>query len=457
MENRNIAEELSEILTTGYEWNELEDFTQQLTDAEKQQYKAELVEAHLSVFSFWCYDWMCDKIQTDDSQGFIEDLLGLLDTVEVLDPDHPPYRQRAECYKLLTDLPIKTEQKLVHWQQAIDIYQNAVHHGDITLHAAWATTLLDRMEAQQQFANHELEEALMHFRLALDEFSEQVMTSWQYAAFRVLRFPFADHQYWHSRFLQELEASLAPHTAHDVFVHLLWVKEFIRMLLDHNPYSLTPAHVQQCYESLADSLAFVTHYSTDDPEKLNQLGHAFEKVATHLSDTSAQLSYYETALRYFTQGQAINPAAWTFPVYTTNVLKAMAQIYYATRDLAKVIDAFETGRELFAKNLAPGFTLLLYWGDFLIDYARLAYEFKAPTILQEAEEKLLIAKELGENYYSHPFLSLAKVALQLGDKPKCLTILQECHQILGQFINWESELADPDFEGVTVNEVLALE
>ncbi len=454
MENRNIAGELAEILPTGYEWNELEEFTQQLTDAEKRQYKVELVEAHLSVFSLWCYDWMCDKIQTDDAEGFIEDLLGLLNAIEQLDADHPPYTQRAECYKLLADLPNDTEQKLSYLNQAIDQYRQGVQHGDSTLHAAWASVVLDQMELRQQFQDLELTEVLRHFQQAMPAFSESVLSSWMYASFRILEFSFAKNHSWHVRFFQALTDALLAFTNSEPFIHLLWVQQLLR-ILDHNAIPVPSGYQQVLYQQLVDELKFVVDYQSDDTEKLNQLGHAFDKVAKSLPDSVRQLEHYKLAIKFFTQGQSLNPAAWTFPVYATNAIKAMAQIYHAQGNQAQVIDWFEQGRSIFAKNTYPEFTLSLYWGDFLIEYARLGYDFHAPEIiLQEAEEKLLVAKEFGENYYSHPFLSLAKVALKQGDKSKCLTILQECHQALGQYMEWASVLKDEDFAGITADEIL---
>jgi hypothetical protein len=89
---------------------------------------------------------------------------------------------------------------------------------------------------------------------------------------------------------------------------------------------------------------------------------------------------------------------------------------------------------------------MLYWGDFLIEYARLAYDFNAPDILQEAESKLITAKEKGRGFYSHPYLSLAKVALKTGDKQKCLDIIQECNKM------FSTEYYNYDFAGVLNNE-----
>src|SRR5438045_398464 len=106
----------------------------------------------------------------------------------------------------------------------------------------------------------------------------------------------------------------------------------------------------------------------------------------------------------------------------------MAVIYHNKQNREKVIELFEEGRTLFSKvyEHEKDFTLNLYWGEYLIEYARLAYNFDAPEILEEATAKSLIAKELGRNYYSQPYTLLAKIALKSGDKDNCMEILKEC-------------------------------
>jgi hypothetical protein len=131
----------------------------------------------------------------------------------------------------------------------------------------------------------------------------------------------------------------------------------------------------------------------------------------------------------------------------------MARMYYQENNQEKVIVLFEEGKMVFSKTYAyeQGFTLMNYWGDFLIEYARLAYDFKAPDILKEAESKLLIAKEEGRGYYSQPYISLAKVALKAGNKQKCLDILQECKTVFTTpyaEYDFASVLKDEDFREV---------
>jgi hypothetical protein len=226
-------------------------------------------------------------------------------------------------------------------------------------------------------------------------------------------------------------------------------------VLEYAVNAIPTAYAAELNKRSIELLEALTDYATDDTWCLNQLGRAFEKAAQRMpvDATAEKLRYYEIAITYFIKGQTINPAAWTFPVYATNVQMAMARMYYQENNQEKVIALFEAGKIAFSKTYAyeQGFTLMIYWGDFLIEYARLAYDFKAPDILKEAASKLLMAKEEGQGYYSHPYISLAKVALKTGDKQQCLDILQECKAMFTTpyaEYDFASVLKDEDFTEV---------
>ncbi len=424
---------------------------QRLSPAQLEAHKTELVEAHLSMFAVWHHDWVCDKIEPDDDpESFVRDfLLEVLACAESIDPDTIHYSERADCYRLLAELPLTPEKKLAWLQQAIETYEIALTKPGFTgLNAALANTLLDRMLLTGQFDTPAFEEVLRLHRLVLLDYSEDAFSSFLFTSFRLLEFPFAGNWQWHHRFMDELAATAARFSRHDSYIYLVWADELTR-LLGYEEGSISPEYAGQLQQKSIEVLAFVQDYQTEDTEKLNRLGNCFEKLAGQLTGVAAQLALYETALKYYTQGQGINPAAWTFPVYATNVLLAMAKIHHAQGHTPKVIELFETGRELFSNNLYPGdFQLAIYRGDFLIEYARLAYDFQAPEILREAEAILLIAKEQGKQFHSHPYLSLAKVALKLGDKAKCLAILQECHTLFSQYHDRHLALEDEDFRDV---------
>jgi hypothetical protein len=131
-------------------------------------------------------------------------------------------------------------------------------------------------------------------------------------------------------------------------------------------------------------------------------------------------------LKYFREGQQRNPADWTFPVYASQTLVAMANIYDPQHDAAKIVSLFETGNTIFANTYEheKDFTLNLRWGEFLFEYARRAYHFHSPAILQQAASKLTLARTLGNNFYNQPFMMLAKVALKSGDRALCIGLLE---------------------------------
>ena len=64
---------------------------------------------------------------------------------------------------------------------------------------------------------------------------------------------------------------------------------------------------------------------------------------------------------------------------------------------------------------------------------------------------MMMAKEKGRGFYSHPFLSLAKIALKTGDKQKCIDIIQECNKMFTtKYYNYDFSgvLSDEDFREI---------
>jgi hypothetical protein len=256
------------------------------------------------------------------------------------------------------------------------------------------------------------------------------------------------------QFMREMELSLADFAQKDAFIYLTWSNELLRVL-SYEQYAIPTDYAAALNEKANALLDNIKDYTTKDTRHLNDLGNAFERAAKRMpvETTAEKLRYYEVAEKFYLKGHSINPAAWTFTVYATNVQMAMARIYHEAHNQEKMIALFEAGKISFATTYEydQGFTLTLYWGDFLIEYARLCYNFNAPDILQEAESKLLMAKEKGQGYYSHPFLSLAKIALKTGDKQKCLDILQECNKTFTtEYYNYDfaGVLSDEDFKEV---------
>ncbi len=132
---------------------------------------------------------------------------------------------------------------------------------------------------------------------------------------------------------------------------------------------------------------------------------------------------------------------------------AMARLYEQKGDRKKRDSIFEAGKILFAGVIDgdDDFTLNIYWAEFLFEYARRAYNFQAPAILQEAEEKALLAKMLGKEIYDYPYLALAKIKLKLGDIEGCLNILKECREVFTtpySTYSWDLITEDDDFREI---------
>ncbi|SEW44258.1 hypothetical protein SAMN05428988_5730 [Chitinophaga sp. YR573] len=423
----------------------LDTLIQSLSTDDLRKYKTELVDTCLSMFAIWYSYLVCDKIREEDREGVTSDLLEILSSAEKIDPEKIHYEERAECYEYLSE--IKNE-KLHYIQKAIDEYNNALRNqGSVELNARLAHALLTRMLINQQFTDDEFIAVLQLFQLAFTAYSESVFRSFFYACFQILHFPFDRKHYWHAQFFDQLTASLSNFVKKDPVIYLTWSDELKRML-DHD---ISPAYADELNKRSIELLEPLTDYQTNDTSLLNSLGSAFDKAAQRMETGS--LHYYQIALNYFIKGQSINPAAWTFPVYATNVQIAMARIYKQEHNQAKVIELFEAGKSIFliTYEYEKGLTLTLRWGEFLIEYARLAYNFDAPDLLKEAETRLLIAKELGENHYRTPYIALAKVALKTGDHQKCLDILRECKFVFTtQYYEYDFEdvLGDEDFKEV---------
>jgi hypothetical protein len=89
--------------------------------------------------------------------------------------------------------------------------------------------------------------------------------------------------------------------------------------------------------------------------------------------------------------------------------------------------------------------------SFLFEYARRAYHFHSPAILQQAASKLTLARTLGNNFYNQPFMMLAKVALKSGDRALCIGLLKECRDMFTtEYYEYDmcGVWKDKDFEGI---------
>lgn len=440
----------------------LEKLVQSLDAGDLHTYKTQLVEGCLEVFYIWYQYLELEKIRKEDEDAVISDLFDMLLLIEKTDPANSQHDLRARLYEHISEIKTEPGIKLQNIQKAIDEYAGALQKkASAEMEARLGRALLTRMQITQQFTDDEFTAAFQLLQSAFATWSEPVFHVFLHSCFQVLSFPCSDNYHWHMQFMRHFEGSLAGFAQKDPILYLPWSNE-LQKTLNYNTYTIPTDYAAEISKRAIELLGNLKDYTTTDTWRLNQLGTAFEAAAKQMPDdaTAEKLGYYEVAEKFYLKGQSINPAAWTFPVYATNVQMAMARIYHSAHNQEKVIALFESGKIAFATTYEydQDFTLMIYWGDFLIEYARLAYNFNAPDILQEAESKLLMAKEKGRGFYSHPYLSLAKVALKTGGKQKCLDILQECNKVFTtdySKYHFADVLSDEDFREIW--EKLAIE
>lgn len=425
----------------------------ELSTSDLQANKTALLEASETIFYTYLNDLQLDKIKKEDQEATNNTLWALQLEMEKLAPDQPQFTLRAMLYEHLSGLKPATGEKLHYIQKAIDEYRAELQWKvSPETNCGLAMALITRMEISEKYPEEGLAEILALFQNAFSRYSSLVLIYFLDSSFKLQQLLPADKKHWHKQFVQQIEKALSTFSKEDPYVYLEYINGLTRVP-DYWSYIVSDAYTIELKEKVLNLLDTLRDYDTQDPERLNRLGQAFEKACERLGPDVAKLPYYEAALRFFQKGQEINPAAWTFPVYATNVLMAMARIYYKADDRHKVIALFETGEALFARTAVydNSFTLMLYWGNFLIEYARLGYGFNAPDILKEAEAKLLIAKDQGNGFYSQPYCSLAKIALKTGNKQQCLDILQACKvQFTTDYYEYEhtAVLDDEDFREI---------
>ncbi|MBO9202015.1 MULTISPECIES: hypothetical protein [Niastella] len=452
MDKAALEEQLQEI-TYARDDGRLHELIQSLSVDDRQQYKTELGEAFLDIYAIWFYDFDCGKVETNEGPDpFFSYLLELLADAERVDPSRIYNEQRAFCYQAMAGLKTNPDEQLSYIEKAAQEIGEALNAqpDSCGLNNQLVSILLDKIKFRNVYSDDEFVVVLGYFEQGLSNYSSSNQLNLIYKCFDILQLSFPRNRYWHGVFLEKVNTVLRERAENDPLIYLEWVNELKRIV--ENYEGIPPAYAQELARQSAQLLTPLTNFETANPETLNKLGTAFSKTADKLSEQESiaeALTYYNVAVEYFTKAQDINPAAWTYPVYATNALKAMA-VLYAGHNKVAVIALFEKGRYIFSKLYEPekDFTANLYWGEFLIEYARLAHDFQSPAILQEAEERFLIAQGLGLKYYDHPYLGRAKVALKLGDPERCLAILQECKAVFSELYTTYSlskVIEDEDF------------
>lgn len=311
--------------------------------------------------------------------------------------------------------------------------------------------LTDKMEITGQFTTEAFTELLSFYRPVLNDAT--FVRTLIHLCFRVRFLPFEQNLYWYQRLLHEFESAMHAHAESELLVYLDWAETY-HYLLFHDSPEIDAGYKAAMVAQTALLLKPLEGYYTEEAELLNRLGKAFADTAKRSKDNELSLEYYETSVEFFTKGHEQQQAAWTFPVYATNSLLGMAHIYHKLGAYEKLINTFEHGLQLFSQvyKHEEDFQLNLYWGDFLLEYTGLAYDYKSPSINRLAEEKLQLSVVLGNNYYSHPYFSMARLAIKSGDKEKCVRLLLQCRDAIRATglaaYDLSDALSDEDFRDV---------
>jgi tetratricopeptide (TPR) repeat protein len=441
-----ILSQLKE-LANNYDLQAMDTLIESLSPAEREENKEEIIDTYKMVHSYGMYELDCGKV--NDPEDFTFFLMSIIDSIERFFPNEAYYQERACCYEYLSEHTAAYEDKLRYKQEAINIYNCAPESTDMQM--AMVRVLIDKMELTGQFTTEAFTELLSFFRPVLNDATFVRSLIHQY--FRVRFLPFEQNIYWHERLLREFEGAMHEQAESNRLVYLDWAETYHYMLYHDSP-EIDAEYKATMVAQTALLLKPLEGYYTEDAELLNRLGKAFADTAKRSTDNNLCLDYYQTAVDFFTKAHELQPAAWTFPVYATNALQGMAQIYHEQDAYEKLINAFEHGLQLFSQvyKHEEDFTLNLYWGDFLIAYTGLAYDYKSPSINRRAEEKLQRAIVLGDNYYSHPYFSLARLAIKTGDKEKCVTVLVQCRNAIRSTgydaYDLGEALSDEDFKEV---------
>jgi hypothetical protein len=437
----NISSQLEE-LANGYDHAAMDALVQSLTPAQLEEYKQEILDAYDLLYSLGLYELDCNRI-TDPEDFILTYLLEILDSIKQFFPDELSLYERGNCYVELAKYTSAYENKVRYIDEAIRFYDLAPQ--DTDSQALMVRALTDKMVITKQYTTEAFATLLSYFRPLLHD--PKYIRSVIHECFRIRGYS----RVWFEQMLSEFEAAMAERSGLE---YLDWAETYHYILFHNDHRNIEPAYVAAMVAKTAVLLKPLEGYYTEDPEMLNRLGKAFADTAKRSTDHALQLEYYRIAVDFFTKGHEQQPAAWTFPVYATNALLGMAEIYYAQGAYADLINTFEHGLQLFSQvyEHEKDFQLNIYWGDFLLTYAGMAYDYRSASINLLAEEKLKLSAVLGNNYYSHPYMSLARLAIKSGDKEKCVQVLFECRDAIRatgyDAYDLSEALEDEDFKEV---------
>jgi hypothetical protein len=435
-----------------YELQAMNTLVESLSPAELEENKQEIIEVYNMVYADGMYNLDCGK--ANDPEDLISFLLRIIDSIQRFFPDQLLYRGRGRCYEHLAKYAAAYEDKLGYIQQAIHYYNTAPQTTDLQLSMMGA--LIGKMEITRQFTEGAFTELLSFFRPVLGEAT--FIRSLIYQCLRVRALPFEQNIYWYERLLHEFEDAMHKLAASDLLVYLDWAEAYHFMLSHDDAPDIDPGYKATLAAQTALLLKPLEGYYTEDEEVLYRLGKAFADTAKSSTNNELSPAYYKAAVDFFTKSHELKYTIWSFPVYAIHALLDMAKIYHEQGPREKLIATFEHGLQLFSQayEQEEDFQLNLYWGNFLIAYSGLAYDYKSPAINERAEEKLQLAIVQNGNthhpYMTHPYFSMARLAIRSGDREKCVARLLQCREYMRSkgytYYDLTEALDDDDFREV---------
>ncbi len=410
--------------------------------------KEELAEAYLSIKFVYAMDYHCGKIEGEET---VFDMLEWIDKVEKLTPEESFSSYRGSCYELIVDQVKQPKDKEKYINKAIEQYENGIKENpkEFKAYTELAEAVLEKNIILKRYKPIDFEQIISLFSKSIEVelktletekdyylyYNSVAFTSFLFTSYKIATLTFDQSLKIHQHFLKEFKSLATDYIKKDPFYYYTWARTLGRVI-DYNKYtvkdknytSLSKNATIEIQKEIEDKLSYITSYTSTDKDKLCNLGHIFHKIAKD----KRSLTYHKIALNYYLNAKVIDPHTWTYPVYATNALKNMALLQLEKANTREAQIAFKTGKEIFAEaavTVGEDFTLFSYYGEFLYTYAKHIDHFSNKPLLEEAQQKLLVAKRLGKKFYDSPYIYLAKVALKLGDENKCIQVLEECYHV----------------------------
>ena len=406
-----------------------------LDEKELPQYKDDIVTALEGISALWCADLLCDNIKPEGPQSHVDTLFDVLNNIGRFRQDALYFAARALCFEYQASIQTTDAKKQLNLQKAADEYVKAKAEqleGEASPSVQLGNKLLDKMQMINLLPDKAFETILGLFERGFAEYSNDTASVFLNATLRILELHVDEKLHWHSVFMGRFNELMTAFAKKDPAVYLHWSSQ-LSMLSKFKKDDLGPVYIAEINQQSIDLLLPLIGQESDDELFLTSCGYHFRQAAARMSDDAIaqKIRYYEAALVFFKKAIAVNPVSSLFVLYATNLLSDMAAVYNELQNQEKLVEVFEEGRRIFATDAHKrDSSLPLFWGQFLVEYARLVYDFDAPEILAEAWLQLNAAKDQGLDANNpHLYTLLALVALKRSGVEASLGILKESEKV----------------------------